>query len=59
MNEITVDPQEVVVWLAFSDGLRKQIITQSARQKKEHESKFGKIPEVVPFSIDKRLEEAE
>ena len=128
MNEITVDPQEVVVWLAFSDGwkkasgfvvtiqgvkfsfvpydqkhpkvliselssgakcveidfsiidfinsstkegtiqvfseyatkfsecidsnLRKQIITQSARQKKEHESKFGKIPEVVPFDLE-------
>ena len=23
MNEITVDPQEVVVWLAFSDGWKK------------------------------------
>lgn len=134
MNEITVDPQEVVVWLAFSDGwkkasgfvvtiqgvkfsfvpynnacpklliselssgskcveidfsiidfinsstkegtiqvfseyatkfsecidsnLRKQIITQSARQKKEHESKFGKIPEVVPFDLEGWAEDA-
>ena len=134
MSNITVDPQEVVVWLAFSDGwkkasgfvvtiqgvkfsfipynnacpklliselssgskcveidfsiidfinsstkegtiqvfseyatkfsecidsnLRKQIITQSARQKKEHESKFGKIPEVVPFDLEGWAEDA-
>ena len=135
MSNITVDPQEVVFWLAFSDGLkkasgfvvtiqgikfsfvpynnacpklliselssgskcveidfsiidfinsstkeetiqvfseyatkfsecidsnlRKQIITQSARQKKEHESKFGKIPEVVPFDLEGWAEEAD
>ena len=31
----------------------------AARRKSEHEMKFGKMPEFVPFSIDKRLEEAE
>lgn len=134
MNEITVDPQEVVVWLAFSDGwkkasgfvvtiqgvkfsfvpydqkhpkvliselssgakmwefrlkiedallrcatkegllevfeeyaeaiskeidpiLKEKITTQSAIRKREREAEFGKMPEIVPFSIDKRLEE--
>ena len=135
MNEITVDPQEVVVWLAFSDGWKKasgfvvtiqgvkfsfvpydpkhpkvliselssgakfteinltprdlmlsstkegtlllfseyaakvaevvypgewdRVAMVAARRKSEHEMKFGKMPEFVPFSIDKRLEEAE
>ena len=31
----------------------------AARRKSEHEMKFGKMPEFVPFSIDKRWEEAE
>ena len=135
MSNITVDPQEVVVWLAFSDGWKKasgfvvtiqgvkfsfvpydqkhlkvliselssgakfteisltprdlmlsstkegtlllfseyaakvaevvypgewdRVAMVAARRKSEHEMKFGKMPEFVPFSIDKRLEEAE
>ena len=42
----------------IDSNLRKQIITQSARQKKEHESKFGKIPEVVPFDLEGWAEDA-
>ena len=135
MNEITVDPQEVEVWLSFKSGWHKmggfivtiqgvkfsfvphdpkhpkiliselssgakfteisltprdfmlsstkegtlllfseyavkiaegadpgkwdRIATIAARRKSEHEMKFGKMPEFVPFSIEGWAEEAD
>ena len=39
--------------------LKEKITTQSAIRKREREAEFGKMPEIVPFDMDKWMEESQ